>query len=224
MQDPSYVRNAFQRIASRYDLTNRVLSGGIDLIWRRRVVELVVAQRPRKVLDLAAGTGDLALALQRRLPQAQVIAADLTEEMLDIARRRGVLDTRVADAMALPFADGEFDALTCAFGLRNMADYLGALKEMRRVLRPGGLLVVLDFSTPPPPLTKPYKIYLEKIVPRIAGAVTGSRDAYEYLAGSIETFPSGRDLLALFHQAGFEATGSWPFTAAIATLYTGRAG
>lgn len=223
MQDPTYVRSAFDRIAPCYDHTNRILSGGIDLIWRKRVVDLVVAQRPKKVLDLASGTGDLALAYQKRMPDTEIIAADLTPAMLKIAQKRGVLRTREVDALAMPFADHEFDVVTCAFGLRNMADYLKALQEMQRVLRPGGLLLILDFSTPPAPLNQFYQVYLEKILPCVAGVLTKHKDAYQYLAKSIGDFPSGTELCTLLQQAGFEAPSSWELSLGIASIYTGRA-
>ena len=138
----------FGRIARRYDLANHLLSGGADFLWRRRAVKVVEEWRPRRALDLATGSGDLALALQRRLPEAAIIAADFSPEMLGVAQRKGARGTVLADALSLPFEAESFDCVTVAFGLRNMADWSLALREMSRVLRSSGHLLVLDFSLP----------------------------------------------------------------------------
>ena len=142
----------FGRIARRYDLANHLLSGGADFLWRRRAAKIVEQWRPNQVLDLATGSGDLALALQGRLPEAAVTAADFSPEMLSIAKQKGVRETVLADAMHLPFEAASFDCVTVAFGLRNMSDWSLALREMSRVLRPRGHLLVLDFSLPAGPL------------------------------------------------------------------------
>src|SRR4030081_3506738 len=125
-------------IAPRYDLANQLLSCGIDFYWRKRVAGIVASWRPNKVVDLATGTGDLALALQKKLPSAEIIGADFSEEMLDIAKRKGVRQTMIADAMLLPFGDASLDCITVAFGLRNMEDYGDALREMARLLKRNG--------------------------------------------------------------------------------------
>src|SRR3954469_9590722 len=129
-RDPESVRAMFGRIARRYDLANHVLSGGADFLWRRRAAKLVAQWEPRDLLDLATGSGDLALAIQRRLPQARIVAADFSPEMFEIAQKKGAANTIVADALQLPFADASFDVITVAFGLRNMADWNRALSEM----------------------------------------------------------------------------------------------
>ena len=134
-RDPDAVRAMFGRIARRYDLANHLLSGGADFLWRRRAAKMVEGWRPKHVLDLATGSGDLALAMQRRLPEATIIAADFSPEMLAVAKRKGVRETVLADALRLPFPDESFDCVTVAFGLRNMADWNLALREMSRVLR-----------------------------------------------------------------------------------------
>jgi demethylmenaquinone methyltransferase/2-methoxy-6-polyprenyl-1,4-benzoquinol methylase len=221
-QDPAFVKAAFSAIAPRYSLTNHVLSLGIDCLWRRRVASLVAKEQPQEILDLAAGTGDLALELQRRCPSASVIAADFCPEMLEEARRNGVKRTMEADAMALPFAPGSFDVVTVAYGLRNMASWPDAAREMRRVLRPGGVLVVLDFSLPEGILRGPYRFYLHRILPILAGAITGNRDAYEYLGDSIERFPSGAAMSELLSQAGFAETRWIPLSAGISSIYVSR--
>src|SRR4051812_44430857 len=145
-RDPDSVRAMFGRIARRYDLANHLLSGGADFLWRRRAANIVAAWQPRDVLDLATGSGDLALAIRDRLPETKIVAADFSPDMLEVAREKGVANTVVADALQLPFENAAFDAVTVAFGLRNMADWDRALKEMARVLRNGGHILILDFS------------------------------------------------------------------------------
>jgi demethylmenaquinone methyltransferase/2-methoxy-6-polyprenyl-1,4-benzoquinol methylase len=223
-QDPAYVREAFARIARRYVLTNHVLSLGSDILWRRKVGKTVAAWRPARILDVATGTGDLALELARACPAAEVTGADFCAEMLDHARRRGVACTVVADALSLPFAAGEFDVVTVAFGLRNMADWAQALREMRRVLRAGGHLVVLDFSLPNGMLRQPYRFYLHRVLPRLAGCLTGQATAYEYLGGTIETFPSGDAMCRLLAECGFREPAARPLSCGVVTLYEAVAG
>lgn len=218
-RDPDAVRAMFGRIAPRYDLANHVLSGGADFLWRRRAAKMVEAWRPRRVLDLATGSGDLALAFQRRLPEATIVAADFSPEMLEVARRKGVRETVLADALQLPFQTDSFDCVTVAFGLRNMADWGAALREMARVLRAGGHLLVLDFSLPLGALRPAYRFYLHRCLPLLASLVTGQRDAYDYLGRSIEKFPSGRGMLELIEKSGFSNASAEPLTGGIATIY-----
>ena len=220
-QDPQSIRQLFSSIARRYDLANRLLSGGMDVFWRMRVGKIVRAWQPQRILDLATGSGDLALELQRRCPQATVIGADFCLPMLHEAQRKNVPFLVNADGMKLPFADASFDALTVAFGLRNMASYPGALREMHRVLRPGGHALVLDFSLPQPPLRAPYRWYLHHILPRIAGLLTGEKAAYCYLGDSIEQFPRGEKMRALFEECGFTEATAQPLTTGIVSIYTG---
>jgi demethylmenaquinone methyltransferase/2-methoxy-6-polyprenyl-1,4-benzoquinol methylase len=199
-----FVQKTFSSIAGRYDLANHLLSGGLDFLWRHRVSQLVAASRPSRILDLATGSGDLAIALQKACPTAQVVGADFCLPMLEEARRKNVPGLVQADGLALPFRVSTFDALTVAFGLRNMASWEQALSEMHRVLRPGGLIVVLDFSLPPKgPLREIYRLYLHHILPRIAGWTTGHPEAYEYLGESIEAFPRGTGMTALIESCGF---------------------
>jgi demethylmenaquinone methyltransferase/2-methoxy-6-polyprenyl-1,4-benzoquinol methylase len=221
MEDPEKVRTLFGAIATRYDLANHLLSGGLDLLWRRRAARIVRRWAPRTLLDLATGSGDLALAIARACPDATVTGVDFCEPMLERARAKGLRNTVVADAMALPFASGTFDVVTVAFGLRNMAAWDGALREMARVLRVGGHLLVLDFSVPPPPLRYAYRFYLHHCLPRIAAVLTGKKAAYEYLGASIEAFPHGRRMQDLIEANGF-AFATWePLTGGIVALYTG---
>ncbi|MBK1833480.1 ubiquinone/menaquinone biosynthesis methyltransferase [Roseibacillus ishigakijimensis] len=219
-QDASYVREAFAKIADRYVVTNHVLSAGTDILWRKKVARQVASWQPQRILDVACGTGDLALEMQRACPAAELVATDFCPEMLAHATRRGVGETQVADAMDLPFVDGAFDVVTVAFGLRNMADWAGGLREMARVAQ-GGRVVVLDFSLPKGPLAKPYGFYLDRVLPKIAGLLTGQGQAFEYLAGSIEKFPSGPDMVALFESCGLREVTAKPLSGGIASLYTG---
>jgi demethylmenaquinone methyltransferase/2-methoxy-6-polyprenyl-1,4-benzoquinol methylase len=210
----------FGRIARRYDLANHVLSGGADFLWRRRAAKIIEDWRPKRVLDLATGSGDLALAIQRRLPEATVVAADFSPEMLDVARRKGVRETVLADALQLPFDTESFDCVTVAFGLRNMADWNLALGEMSRVLQSGGHLLILDFSLPMGALRPAYRFYLHRCLPLLASLVTGQKAAYDYLGGSIEKFPSGGEMVELIEKNGFGMATAEPRTGGIATIYT----
>jgi demethylmenaquinone methyltransferase/2-methoxy-6-polyprenyl-1,4-benzoquinol methylase len=219
--DPERVRQMFGSIASRYDLANHVLSAGFDFLWRKRAADLVEQWRPEAVLDLATGTGDLALVLQRRLPQARVVGSDFSEEMLAIAQGKGVRETILGNAMALPFADASFDVVTIAFGLRNLPDWSGGLREMHRVLRPRGHLLVLEFSLPTQSLLRPcYRFYLHRIAPLIGHVLTKDRAAYDYLGQSIEEFPSGKRMLRLLEANNFTNATAEPLTAGIVTIYT----
>ena len=177
--------------------------------------------RPATLLDLATGSGDLALAIERASPLTEVTGADFCEPMLQRAREKGLRRTILADAMHLPFPDSSFDAVTVAFGLRNMESWPAALREMARVLTPGGHLLVLDFSLPTPPLRSPYRFYLHHILPVIAGLVTHEKSAYQYLGDSIERFPAGAAMVSLMEDCGFTAAVCRPLTGGIVSLYTG---
>jgi len=221
MQDPEYVKEAFAGIADRYVVTNHVLSLGIDILWRRRVARMVREVAPSRVLDVATGSGDMALEIKRLCPDTEVTGTDFCEPMLDQARRRGLQNTVLANALDLPFQDGEFCALTVCFGLRNMEDWERALKEMGRVLKPGGLLVILDFSLPRGKLTRGiYRFYLHTVLPIMAGMITGRRKAYRYLGSSIEVFPSGTEMCDLIEGAGFFKTRGSPLFPGVATIYS----
>lgn len=217
----------FARIAGRYDLANHLLSGGVDHWWRRQLVRAVRAARPAAILDLATGSGDVAFALADGWPGAQRITGmDFCQPMLDEAeaKRRGQprwarVEFRAGDGLALPVADASYDAVTIAFGLRNMADRHRALGEMHRVLRPGGRLFVLEFSQPVAWFRPVYFAYLKFVLPVLAGLVAGDRGAYDYLCGSIEAFPARAELSAEIRRAGFATVRGTPLTLGIVALH-----
>lgn len=220
----SAIQVMFASIAHRYDFANHLLSGGLDFLWRRRVAHWVRRWNPPRILDLATGSGDLALTLRKACPQSLVVGADFCQPMLEVAQRKGLGNLVVADAMALPFAEGTFDVLTVAFGLRNMASWEGALREMFRVLKIGGHLLVLDFSVPPPPLRWIYRPYLHSVLPRVAAWLTGQKDAYDYLGDSIEAFPCGEAMCALLRNAGASSARCESLTGGIVSLYVAERG
>jgi len=229
MPDPVAVNSMFGRIARRYDLANRLLSGGMDLWWRRRLVAAVRRTAPKGVLDLATGSGDVAFALARRLPPSTPITGmDFCQPMLDAAevKKAAAGPVRYAnivflqgDGLALPISDACFDAVTISFGLRNLADRARGLREMHRVLRPGGRLFVLEFSQPTRWFRPVYFFYLRKILPFIAGVVTGDRAAYVYLNETIEQFPGRAALAEEIRAAGFSNVSARGMTFGIVALH-----
>jgi demethylmenaquinone methyltransferase/2-methoxy-6-polyprenyl-1,4-benzoquinol methylase len=221
----------FGRIAHRYDIANRVLSGGIDTYWRHRLVCAARELRPRDVLDLATGSGDVALALARALgPGFRVVGMDFCAPMIgEAAAKKAARPGPYADVvfmqgdgMAIPLPDASFDAVTIAFGIRNMADRARCLSEIRRVLRPGGRLLILEFSKPWRCLRPLYGLYLRRVVPLVAGALTGDRDAYEYLGGSIEGFPDRDALSEEIRRAGFAVVSGRRMTTGIVALHSAQ--
>ena len=223
MPDPAYVHAAFSSIAARYVTANHLLSMGADILWRARAIEKIAEWKPRRVLDIATGTGDLALEVQRAFPEVEVMGTDFCRPMLDVAVKRGLSNVLEADAMNLPLPDASFDVATVAFGLRNMADYEVALREFRRILKPGGHLLVLDFSMPAGLFAGPYRLYLHHVLPKLAGLVTGNSAAYDYLGESIEAFPRDAAFLALLEKAGYTIPTQLPLLSGIASIYTAQA-
>ena len=218
----------FDNIAPTYDTLNHTLSAGIDRWWRRRTVRLVERSRPQRVLDLATGTGDLAIALAHAMPQCRVEGVDLSEGMLRYARekaQRAGLDGRLTfacgDAERLDFDDGRFDAVTVAFGVRNFGDLQAGLCEMRRVLRSGGMVAVLELSIPKNPVVRwLYGIYSHSVMPLLGGAVSRDRAAYRYLPESVEEFPSPEKFLEIMAGAGFAGCKYRSLTFGTARIYT----
>jgi demethylmenaquinone methyltransferase/2-methoxy-6-polyprenyl-1,4-benzoquinol methylase len=230
MPDPEAVKSMFGRIARRYDLANRVLSAGIDIHWRVRLVDAVRQGNPQRVMDLATGSGDVALALRQGLPGAvAVVGMDFCEPMLVEARAKlsrlpgspSGVEFVQGDALNIPLPDQSFDAVTIAFGLRNMADRARCLSEIRRVLRPGGRLLVLEFSQPEAWFRPLYTFHLRHIAPRLAAILTGDRSAYEYLATSIGAFPGLEGLSREIEAAGFTQVTGQAMTLGIVALHCG---
>ncbi len=224
------VRAMFDSIAPRYDLLNHLLSFGVDRLWRRRLVAGVAAEGPSRILDVAAGTGDVAIALARRLPQARITGIDLSDEMLAVGRgkvaRRG-LDDRIGlvqgDAEKLPFSDGAFDAVTIGFGIRNFGSIEAGLAEAFRVLRRGGRLSILEFSTPRGRFFGPlYRLYFHRILPLVGRLVSRDKAAYTYLPESVDHFPDNLLFLRLMEQAGFTGCRARRQMRGIAYIYEGR--
>ena len=223
------VRRMFASVAHRYDLLNHLLSLSIDRYWRRVVRRRLFAMLPsgRSILDLCTGTGDLALALA---PGSSVIGCDFCRPMLEIGGRKAAdrgLEQSVrfveGDALDLPFPAGSFDAVTIAFGLRNLEDYRAGLREMARVIRPGGYLAILEFSVPTLPLLRQlYLFYFTKILPRIGAAVSGREGPYSYLPASVREFPAPRLLCRTLQEEGFGEARDRGLTLRIATLYLAK--
>jgi len=219
--EPAHVREMFGSIATRYDLANHVLSCGIDFYWRARAAEIVDGWHPRTIADLATGTGDLALAMKKKLPQAELTGVDFLPEMLELARRKGLRQVVLADAMKLPFDDASFDCVTIAFGLRNLENPSAALTEMWRVLNANGHLLVLEFSLPTTAILRAvYRFYLHRCLPLLGSFLTQKKSAYDYLGDSIEEFPSGNAMCELMWGTGYVSPSFEPLTGGIVTIYT----
>jgi demethylmenaquinone methyltransferase/2-methoxy-6-polyprenyl-1,4-benzoquinol methylase len=223
------VKEMFAGIAGRYDLLNHVLSLNIDKRWRRKVRNLlqpILDNENAVVLDVACGTGDLSLELSQN-GKARVIGTDFCRPMLAVAQQKnGGVKTAIpyveADAMQLSFADNSFDAVTIAFGLRNLPNYENGLRELNRILKPGGTLVILECSHPPlPGFRQLYHFYFGRVLPRIGGLVSGSRGAYEYLPDSVSKFPEQKTLVAMMEKAGFSAVKYQNLTGGISAIHSG---
>ena len=219
----SEIRGMFGRIAHRYDFLNRVLSLGRDVSWRKTVAQRVAAARPEKVLDVCTGTGDLALAMYG----STVIGVDFCLPMLREAQSKGSSAERsltlcAADALCLPFADASVDVVTVAFGVRNFADLGVGLSELGRVLRPGGELLVLEFSRPRGPMAPVLGWWMRNVPPRVGRFVSGDPEAYTYLPASVSTFAEGREMCRALETAGLTNVEVRRLTGGVASLYQGR--
>lgn len=223
------VREMFSGIAGKYDFLNHFLSVNVDKRWRRLVrkkLETILANKSAVVLDVACGTGDLAVELQTNA-EAKIIGTDFCRPMLSIAFDKNAKNnTKIpyieADGMNLSFADNSFDAVTIAFGLRNFSNWQDGLKEFHRILKKDGKLVVLEFSTPIVPGFKQlFNLYFTQILPRIGGAVSGSRGAYEYLPDSVSRFPDQKGLAKMFEETGFIDVEFQNLTGGIAAIHSG---
>jgi demethylmenaquinone methyltransferase/2-methoxy-6-polyprenyl-1,4-benzoquinol methylase len=223
----SRVRGVFDSVASRYDLMNDVMSAGLHRVWKAYTVAVAAVREEDKVLDIAGGTGDLARAFAKKVGTAgTVVHTDINEAMLQRGRDRLLdeglaLPTSICDAEALPFPTGSFDLVSVAFGLRNMTHKDLALAEMCRVLRPGGRLLVLEFSKVAAPLEKAYDWYSFKVLPQIGKLVAGDAESYRYLAESIRMHPGQQELKAMMKGAGFGHVDVHNLTAGVAALHVG---
>ena len=221
------VRGVFDSVASRYDIMNDVLSMGLHRAWKAYAVAVAAVEPGMQVLDIAGGTGDLARAFAQRVgPAGRVVLTDINEAMLRTGRDRLldeglVLPTAACDAEHLPFADGSFDLVSVAFGLRNMTHKEAALTEMGRVLRPGGRLLVLEFSTPAAPLKKPYEWYSFSFMPMMGKLIAGDADSYRYLAESIRMHPDQATLKTMMQATGFAHVDVHNLAGGIVALHVG---
>ncbi|MCZ6597346.1 MAG: class I SAM-dependent methyltransferase [Planctomycetota bacterium] len=228
MPDPKQVRAMFARIAGRYDLLNRVLSAGIDRRWRRRAIDLAEEQagklEGRTVVDACCGTGDLSLLFAKR--GARVVGVDFTSEMLGLARRGRPLERGLyaqGDALRLPLEPGVADVVATAFGIRNVADRSACLREMARVLRPGGLVLVLEFGLPKSRvLGALYRFYFTRVLPRVGGWIAGDREAYRYLPDTVFDWPDAETFQGEMLAAGLVDCGHRSLSGGIAFLHWGR--
>jgi len=223
------VRGVFNSVASKYDIMNDVMSGGIHRVWKDAMMDWLAPRPGQRLLDVAGGTGDVAFRFLKRAGSGHATVLDLTEPMLTEGRKRAEaasladsLDWVVGDAMALPFEDASFDTYTISFGIRNVTRPQDALAEAYRVLRPGGRLMVLEFSRVPNPLLRQvYDAYSMNVIPRMGQVITGDRDSYQYLVESIRRFPDQETFLAMVHDAGFEQAKYRDLTMGVAALHSG---
>ncbi len=221
------VAGMFDRIARRYDFLNHFLSAGIDKGWRKKAVRSIAGIQPKQVLDVATGTGDLAIATMQLRP-VSIIGVDISAGMLNIGRQKieekklsDTIHLQYGDSEALPFSDHQFDAITCGYGVRNFEHLEKGLKEMHRVLRPGGAVAILEFSRPRQfPVKQLYRFYFRYILPTLGKTVSKDQTAYHYLHDSANAFPDGAEFCAILERCGFITVRAQPLTFGITTLYT----
>ena len=200
-----YVQNMFTRIAKRYDLMNRLMTGGQDIRWRKRVIELARMRNNASLLDLGTGTGDIAREALLQFPQAKIVAADFTHEMMRVGKKAGALNFSTADALRLPFNDYSFDAVVSGFLMRNVIDLQKALEEQYRILKHGGRIVILDTTRPKKNILSPLIwLHMHFVIPTVGGLLSGSRDAYNYLPDTTEGFVTAEELGTRMAIAGFK--------------------
>jgi demethylmenaquinone methyltransferase / 2-methoxy-6-polyprenyl-1,4-benzoquinol methylase len=223
------IAEMFNKIAFRYDLLNRFLSGGIDRSWRKKAIHELSSLEPKNILDVATGTADMPLMLMKFLHPERITGIDISEGMLELGRQK-IIKSRLEDTVKLQKGDGEsiefpkdsFDAVTVAFGVRNFQNLEHGLSEMLRVLKPGGKLVILEFSKPGKGFFLPfYKIYLRMIAPRIGKAISGNAAAYQYLNDSVNAFPEGEAFINILNNSGYRNTYHQKLSQGICTIYCG---
>jgi demethylmenaquinone methyltransferase / 2-methoxy-6-polyprenyl-1,4-benzoquinol methylase len=232
------IAEMFDKIAFRYDFLNRFLSGGVDVYWRKRAIrelqglgaDVGFGPTGPTILDVATGTADMAIMMARYLPASRVIGVDISTGMLDIGRQKVArmhfekkIALQTADSEALPFPDRHFDAVTVAFGVRNFEHLEKGLGEMQRVLKPGGKLVVLEFSQPRTPgVRQLYDLYLRLVAPKIGRMISSSREAYQYLNDSVRAFPEGQHFIRILDDCGYVRTRLRRLSLGICSLYVGE--
>lgn len=224
------VAEMFNKIAFRYDFMNRFLSVGIDQYWRKTAIKQLMDVKPRYILDVATGTGDLAIMTAKLIAPEKIIGIDISEGMLELGRKKvekEMLNDKIAlqvgDSEAINFPDNTFDAITVAFGIRNFEDLDKGLAEMKRVLKPGGKLVILEFSKPKQPIFSGlYNVYMKVFAPGVASWVSKNKEAYSYLHSSVKAFPEGETFLHILQNQGFTATTIKRLSLGICTIYCGR--
>lgn len=223
------VEEMFDSIAPAYDFMNRAMTLGIDRWWRRVAVKMVRDAQPRHILDVATGTGDFAIGLYNMIKPQRVVGIDLSQGMLDVARKKveshglqDVIELQQGDCLDLPFCDNEFDAVTVAFGVRNFEHLLQGYEQMRRVLKAGGMLCVIELSTPQNRLVKWfYDIYTLHIIPWVGALKSHDKSAYRYLPLSIAAVPQGEEMLSIMREAGFVQCKVKRLTMGTCSIYTG---
>lgn len=218
-----YVQDMFTRIAKRYDLMNRLMTGGQDIRWRRQVIELARIDNRASLLDLGTGTGDLAREALLQFPQAKVIAADFTLEMMRAGQKAGPLNFSTADALRLPFNDSSFDAVVSGFLMRNVIDLQKALEEQYRILKNGGRIAILDTTRPQKSILSPFiSFHMHFIIPSLGGLLTGSKDAYRYLPETTEGFVTAENMAVRMAKAGFQKIGFQRFMFGMIAIHWGE--
>jgi demethylmenaquinone methyltransferase/2-methoxy-6-polyprenyl-1,4-benzoquinol methylase len=222
------VADMFNSIAYRYDFMNRFLSAGIDVWWRKKAISQLQSLKPKKILDVATGTGDVAILTYRMLQPGKITGIDISEGMLDLGRKKieklGLdkqIELQKGDSEVIRFEDNSFDAITVAFGVRNFQNLEKGLKEMHRVLHPGGKLVVLEFSKSNGVLSGLINFYMNVITPMIGKLLAKNKSAYQYLNDSVQAFPEGQTFLNIMHDAGFTQTYLKKLSFGICTIYCG---
>lgn len=229
LEKKAQVAQMFDKIAFRYDFLNRFLSGGSDIVWRKKAIKELGKTNPKLILDVATGTGDVAIMTWKQLRPEKIIGVDISKGMLDLGRKKikdlglsHAIELQQGDSEHLQFADGHFDAISVAFGVRNFENLVKGLKEMHRVLKPGGNLVVLEFSKPRQIGFKGiYDLYMTQIAPVLVQLFSSNKQAYQYLNKSVQAFPEGQDFLNIMHEAGFTQTYLKKLSLGICTIYCG---
>ena len=224
------VSEMFDNISPKYDFLNRLLSGGIDVYWRKKAISYLKKEDPKLILDIATGTGDLAIEANRQLNPDKIIGVDISEGMLSFGRKKMTklglddkIELQMGDSEKLLFDDNTFDAVIVSFGVRNFENLLKGLTDMARVTKPGGTCVVVEFSNPKSfPMKQLYWFYSTKILPLIGKLVSKDSSAYSYLPESVKAFPDGEDFLKIYREAGFSETTCKQLTFGICSIYIGK--